>query len=330
MHIEKNNGALPKAASLAVISLAALLSACSKPNDAASSAAGNAAPQEQSANPAQRQITDALGRQVSVPAHPQKVVVLSELDLDSAIALGIVPAGSTYVRGQSNFQPYLAQQTQQVASVGNFGQPSMEAILALQPDLIIAGSMIDTQLLNQLNQIAPTAVSFARGESWKSSFKRVAEILNRQESADKALAAYAQNIQQAKAKLADQQGQAVSVTRWTANGPIYMYKDSFASQVLSDLGLARPAQQQQAGASHSAPISRERYDQIDAGWIIIGSSLPPEQQLNELNKFPEFKRLQAVKNNQYFAVDASMWTGVGGPNAANQAVADVLAHMPKS
>jgi iron complex transport system substrate-binding protein len=109
-----------------------------------------------------------------------------------------------------------------------------------------------------------------------------------------------------------------------------MYKDSFASQVLSDLGLARPAQQQQAGASHSAPISRERYDQIDAGWIIIGSSLPPEQQLTELNKFPEFKRLQAVKNNQYFAVDASMWTGVGGPNAANQAVADVLAHMPKS
>ncbi len=330
MYFPENKHSLPKMKSFAMIALAAFLSACAKPNDA-SSAAGNSASQpEQSANSAQRRITDALGRQVSVPAHPKKVVVLSELDLDSAIALGIKPVGSTYVRGQSNFQPYLAQQTQQVASVGNFAQPSMEAILTLQPDLIIAGSMIDTQLLNQLSQIAPTAVSFAPGETWKSSFKRVAEILNQQESAEKALAAYAQNIQQAKAKLAGQQGQTVSVTRWTANGPIYMYKDSFASQVLSDLGLARPAQQQQAGASHSAPLSRERYDQIDAGWIIIGSHLPPEKQLEELNKFPEFKRLQAVKNKQYFAVDASMWTGVGGPNAANQAIADVLAHTPKS
>ena len=197
------------------------------------------------------------------------------------------------------------------------------------------GATFDTVVTLQAEEIAPQV-------TWGTSPGQVISVNEmipdpasfadpvERASAEKALAAYAQNIQQAKAKLAGQQGQTVSVTRWTANGPIYMYKDSFASQVLSDLGLARPAQQQQAGASHSAPISRERYDQIDAGWIIIGSSLPPEQQLNELNKFPEFKRLQAVKNNQYFAVDASMWTGVGGPNAANQAVADVLAHMPKS
>lgn len=329
MYKQENKSRFPAIKTFALIALVAALSACSKQDGSTSTSTQSADPQNQSTSPQQRQITDALGRQISIPSHPQKVIVLSELDLDSAIALGITPVGSTYVRGQSTFQPYLSQQTQQVASVGNFGQPSMETILSLQPDLIIAGSMIDTQLINQLSQIAPTVVTFARGEAWKSSFNRIADVLNQQEKATQVLAAYDQNVQQAKGKLAKLQGQTVSVTRWTANGPVYMFKDSFASQVLADLGLTRPTQQQQAGASHSSPISKERYDQIDADWLIIGSALSSEKQLDTLNQTPEFKRLNAVKNNQYFVVDASMWTGVGGPNAANKAIADVTAHMSR-
>ncbi|EZQ10521.1 ABC transporter substrate-binding protein [Acinetobacter sp. Ver3] len=307
-----------------MLSAITLFTACSQSNEPSSR--DSKATAESQINTT-RQIEDALGRQVTIPVQPQRVVVLSELDLDSAIALGIKPIGSSYVRGQSNFPDYLKNETQQIASVGNFGQPSMEQILTLQPDLIIAGSMIDTQMINQLQQIAPTAVSFARGEPWKDSFKKVAHLLNKEQQAQKALEAYDQYAQEAQQKLHAQQGQSVSVIRWTANGPVYMLNDSFASQVLKDIGLTRPQHQQQPGASHTPPISRERFDQIDADWLIIGSHLNAEKQLAELEKLPEFQRLNAAKNKHYFVVDASMWTGIGGPHAARHAIDDVLKHL---
>lgn len=302
--------------------LGVLLTGCSKPNTETTATQQTA----QTSNN-QRQITDALGHQVSVPDQPKKVIVLSELDLDSTVALGVTPIGGTYVRGQSTFQPYLATQTQSITALGNFGQPSMEKVLSLQPDLILAGGLVDTQLISQLGQIAPTAVSFSRGEAWQDSFKRIANLLNKDEQAQTVLATYQQHTAKAKQQLAAYQGQTVSVIRWTANGPVYMYKDSFASQILADIGLTRPAQQQQAGASHSAPISRERYDQIDADWLIIGSALPADEQLAQLKKLPEFNRLKAVQNQHYVIVDAALWTGVGGPNAANKAVDDITNYL---
>lgn len=311
---------------LFVMSTATLLTACSKPAEKSNEQTSKTSQAETQQT---RQITDALGRSVTIPAQPQRVVVLSELDLDGTIALGIQPIGSSYVRGQSNFPDYLKDQTQNITSVGSFGQPSMEQILSLQPDLIIAGSMIDQQLINQLQQIAPTAVSFARGESWKDSFIKIGEILNKQEETKKALKDYDEYAQQAREKLNAQQGNTVSVVRWTANGPVTMLNDSFASLVLKDLGLTRPTYQQEPGASHTPPISRERFDQIDADWLIIGSHLSSQKQLDQIKDLPEFKRLNAVKNNQYFVVDASMWTGVGGPHAARHAIDDVLEHFVK-
>ena len=312
--------------SILIVSAATLITACSKPTENSNDQKSSSAQAETQQT---RQVTDALGRSVTIPAQPQRVVVLSELDLDGAIALGIQPVGSSYVRGQSNFPDYLKDQTQNITSVGSFGQPSMEQILSLQPDLIIAGSMIDQQLINQLQQIAPTAVSFSRGESWKDSFIKIGELLNKQDLTQKALKDYDEFTQQAREKLKAQQGQTVSVVRWTANGPVTMLNDSFASLVLKDLGLTRPTYQQEPGASHTPPISRERFDQIDADWLIIGSHLSSQKQLDQIKDLPEFKRLNAVKNNQYFVVDASMWTGVGGPNAARQAINNVLEHIAK-
>ena len=48
-----------------------------------------------------RQIEDAFGHPVTVPSAPQRVITLSELDLDAALALGITPVGTINGRGQA-------------------------------------------------------------------------------------------------------------------------------------------------------------------------------------------------------------------------------------
>jgi ABC-type Fe3+-citrate transport system substrate-binding protein len=41
-----------------------------------------------------REVTDAFGQKVQVPAQPTRVVVLSELELDSTLTLGLTPKGA--------------------------------------------------------------------------------------------------------------------------------------------------------------------------------------------------------------------------------------------
>ncbi len=57
-----------------------------------------------------RQVTDADGKTQVVPAQPKRVVVLSEIDLDSALTLGLQPVGTVNGCGQSTLPRYLLQQ----------------------------------------------------------------------------------------------------------------------------------------------------------------------------------------------------------------------------
>jgi ABC-type Fe3+-hydroxamate transport system substrate-binding protein len=57
-----------------------------------------------------RQVTDADGKTQVLPAQPKRVVVLSKIDLDSALTLGLQPVGTVNGRGQSTLPRYLLQQ----------------------------------------------------------------------------------------------------------------------------------------------------------------------------------------------------------------------------
>ncbi len=46
-----------------------------------------------------RQVSDAMGNTVNVPETPKRVITLSEIDLDTALALGVIPVGTINGRG---------------------------------------------------------------------------------------------------------------------------------------------------------------------------------------------------------------------------------------
>lgn len=273
-----------------------------------------------------RTIIDAAGRQVTLPQSPKRVLALSELDLDAMLALGLPPAGATRGRGQQAMPRYLGKAGAAVPSVGNFASPVPELALALQPDLILAGGIPDPELLARLGRIAPTVVSYRPGDNWQGALQRIAAAVDRKPQGEQVLAAYRERVDALRAKLKGQETASVSVVRWNPQGPAYMLRDSFASLVLADLRLQRPTSQQQPGAAHSPPLSMEALSLIDADWLFVGTldgAGPASSAMQAAAASPAFKKLKAVRRGHMRAVDGSLWTGPGGPLAANAMLSDI-------
>ncbi|WGK61564.1 iron-siderophore ABC transporter substrate-binding protein [Halopseudomonas sp. SMJS2] len=273
-----------------------------------------------------RQVEDAQGNQLTVPAEPKRIVTLSELDLDTALALGITPVGTTDGRGQASPPRYLEGKVPaQTRSVGLLNDPNLEALLELQPDLILTGPQKPEQLAI-LNEIAPTAVSYALGEYWMDATLRVANILNREAEGQQLLERYKARAAEGRDKLSEHQGETISIARWNPKGPAYMLKDSFASTVAHDLGLVRPAHQQEPGTTHSMSLSLESLAMLDADWLVVGTLATTGDAVNAMRQAeqtPMFLQMESVKANQYSAVDGSVWTSTGGPLAALQVIEDI-------
>lgn len=278
------------------------------------------------AQAAPRNYVDAAGRSVAVPDKPARVLALSELDLDALLALQVRPVGATRGRGQSGMPAYLGKASAGIPVAGNFASPVLDLVIGMQPDLILAGGIPDPELLAQLNRIAPTVVTYKPGEAWHSAFRRVAELVQRKPEGERFMADYQARAAALRERLGPQRGASVSVVRWNPNGPAYMLRDAFASLVLADLQLARPASQQQPGAHHSPPLSLEALERIDADWLFLGTldgGGPASKALQAASASPAFQRLDAVRNKRMVSVDGSLWTSPGGPLAALAILSDV-------
>ncbi|WP_428451001.1 ABC transporter substrate-binding protein [Photobacterium kasasachensis] len=276
---------------------------------------------------ATRTVQDVYGTAIEIPTTPKRVITLSEIDLDTALALGITPIGTVNGRGQQTLPRYLQPAIEQdIQIVGDLNRPNMETILELEPDLILT-TPNRPEVLALLNEIAPTVVTFKRGEPWKETFDRTAKILNRQQQATDFMAKYQQAVQQSKAQIGDKIGQTISVVRWNPKGPAYMFKDSFASQIIADIGMTRPSYQQDPGHTHSLSLSLEALGVLDGNWMVIGTLSTTGEAVDAMKQAestPAFKQLSAIQTKRYDAVDGSLWTSVGGPLAALQVMKDIV------
>lgn len=268
-----------------------------------------------------------------VPENPQRIVTVTDSDLDAVLALGLQPVGVTNGRGQMTPARYLLDLlADDVPVVGNFFAPNLEMVLGLDPDIILAAGLEDPALLAQLNAIAPTIDTYVSGSDWQSHFRSAADALNMQAQADTFLAAYDERIDALQVSLADHLGEEFIVARWSAEGPQIMAPTTFVSAVLFDLGLTSPADipELQAGHPHSAPLSLETLGVIDVDWAFIGTLQGEGDAVTALDavlKNPLFQALEVVQNGQMILIDGSLWTSSGGPLAALLVLDDVEAAM---
>lgn len=277
-------------------------------------------------------VTDATGAEVKVPANPKKVVALSEMDLDSSLALKVKPVGLSAGRGQKAAPEYLADQAKGIPVVGAVTGPDIEKVLQAKPDVILAGQLADQQVLKQLKAIAPTVVTIDRTKDWKKSLEITGKVLGKSNEASAFLKDYDTKAADTKKSLGDNAGASVSVARYSAKGTAVMQQGVFISDVLKDLGLKRPGIQNKKGEGHSTPLSDEDLKQIDADWLFIGtlgSKGPDADLFKELKGKAAYKQLDAVKQDHTTEIDGSKWTSLGGAQAAVSVLEDVEKAMGK-
>ncbi|MFC8124254.1 ABC transporter substrate-binding protein [Streptomyces sp. NPDC057302] len=277
-------------------------------------------------------VTDASGAEVKIPANPKKVVALSEMDLDSALALKVKPVGLSAGRGQKGAPGYLAGQAKDIPVVGAVTGPDVEKVLQAKPDVILAGQLADQQVLKQLKAIAPTVVTIDRTKDWKKSLELTGEVLGKSNEASAFLKDYDTKAAAVRKNLGDNAGASVSVARYSAKGTAVMQQGVFISDVLKDLGLKRPGIQNKKGEGHSTPLSDEDLKQIDADWLFIGtltSAGPDADLFKELKSKAAYKQLDAVKKDHTTEIDGSKWTSLGGAQAAVSVLEDVEKAMGK-
>ncbi|MDW4561275.1 MULTISPECIES: ABC transporter substrate-binding protein [Aeromonas] len=279
-----------------------------------------------------RQVLDANGQSHTVPDAPQRVVVLSELDLDSALTLGVQPVGTVNGRGQGTLPRYLLDKAgKAIQVVGDLDNPNLEKLIDLEPDLILTGQT-KPELLALLQEIAPTVVTGNWGEPWKTVFNRSANVMNKEAEAKAFLARYDARLAQARSKLAKHQGEQVSIVRWNPKGPSYMHGGTFASSVVTEMGLARPAHQIGDKSPHSPALSLESLNLLDGDWLVVGTlsaSGDAVDAMKQAEQTPAFQQLGAIKGKRFGAVDGSLWTSTGGPQAALRVIEDVEGLLSK-
>ncbi|OOE09471.1 ABC transporter substrate-binding protein [Stutzerimonas degradans] len=280
-----------------------------------------------------RQVTDAMGNTVTVPEAPQRVITLSEIDLDTALTLGVTPVGTINGRGQAAPPRYLdGKLPAGIEVVGDIDNPNLETLLELEPDLILTGPVKPEQLAI-LNEIAPTVITFNWARPWQESMQRTAQALNKEAEAKAVLERYRARVEAARQRLAAHQGETLSIVRWNPKGPSYMFKDAFASTVAEDVGLLRPAHQQDRGHTHSMALSLESLELLDADWLVIGTlatSGEAVEAMNQAEQTPAFRQLSAIQAKRFGAVDGSLWTSLGGPMAALQVIEDIEGLLGKA
>lgn len=138
-----------------------------------------------------------------VPDDVQRVVTLENSMTEAVVTLGVQPVGVADIELYNALVNIPVELSEDAVDVGSRREPNLEAITALNPDLIIAASFRVTENYDELNAIAPT-LAFAGSENLEvmsDFFTSIAHALNREAEAEQILADMNQHFAEATAAI---------------------------------------------------------------------------------------------------------------------------------
>ncbi|MBE9222568.1 iron-siderophore ABC transporter substrate-binding protein [Cyanobacterium stanieri LEGE 03274] len=270
-----------------------------------------------------RLISHAMG-ETQINGTPERVVILTNEGTDILLALGVQPVGAVKSWQGDPFYDYIEGEMTGVEVIGDEFQPSLELIVSLQPDLIIGSKVRQEQLYSQLSAIAPTVFSETIGVSWRENLELYAIALNRQEKAEELLTDWDQRVTEFKNRLGDN-APTVSLVRFLADNTRLYYRNSFPGQIVEEVGLKRPPEQQKDDFADQIAI--ENIELLDADYLFY-FTYDVEGENGEAVKqrwlsHPLWQTLDVAKNDRTYQVSDVHWTTSSGILAAHKILDDL-------
>jgi iron complex transport system substrate-binding protein len=193
-------------------------------------------------------ITHALGT-ACVPENAQRVVALEWTYVENLLALGVQPVGVADRDGYGNWVQVPLALDASVADIGTRQEPNLEAIAALNPDVILAVSFRTGQNYEALNAIAPTVVfdpyptNNTHYEEMLATFSSIGQIVGREAEAQAILDDLNAHFVAAQAALetAGRSGETFILAQSFMSGDVPTFRlftdNALAVQVLEQMGL---------------------------------------------------------------------------------------------
>ncbi|MQA82940.1 MAG: ABC transporter substrate-binding protein [Streptosporangiales bacterium] len=238
---------------------------------------------------------------------PKRIVALDNSLVEAVVALDrpLVGGISSY-RDLKGFPPYLGDAVADTEEVGPLESPDLEAITALEPDLIVSASVRHDALYDELSAIAPTIFVETTGPTWKDNIRLLAKALGEEEKATQVLGDYEKRAAALGKAINKRAGNpTVSLVRFL-DGPTRLYaKASFSGIILKDMGIARPKDQDVE--EFAVEIGEEQIRKADGDHIFVTSFSGGTQAKERFLRNPLWKRLDGVQAGNVHEVRDEIW-----------------------
>lgn len=267
--------------------------------------------------------------EVTLDEPAERVVVLEWTYAENLLAVGIQPAGMADIVEYGNYVNIEPQLDDTVVDVGGRQEPNLEAIAALDPDLIIGVSFRHDAMLQDLESIAPTVIfnpypedeSIDLYQEMETTFMEMAKAVDRVEEGEQVLADLEEKYEESAAEIeaADLQTRD-SILTLAYSGPqapeIRVFTpNSMASIIMERIGLNNVHQPDQFEIFGSSTFNVEgltRYE--DANYLY---TVPDEDNIyeNQLSGNAVWENLTFVEEGRTFDLGPDTWL-YGGPLSA--------------
>ena len=308
---------------LSILSLALIfiLAACGGNNNEDNAAQKDA----QRAEDTSYTVEHAMGT-TTLTKTPERVVILTNEGTEALLELEVKPVGAVQSWTGNPWYDHIDDELTNTEVVGLESEVNIEAIAALQPDLIIGNKMRQEEIYEQLSAIAPTVFAEDLRGNWKNNFELYAKAVNKEEKGKEILEAYDSRIADLKNQLGDKLNMKVSMVRFMTGDVRIYQKDSFSGVILDQLGFARP-ESQNVDEFAIKGATKEQMPLMDGDILFYFTYETGDGAASELEKEwledPLFKNLDVAKKGEVHKVNDVIWNTAGGVKAANLMLNDI-------
>jgi iron complex transport system substrate-binding protein len=246
---------------------------------------------------ASRRLSDELGRHVTLPDEPHRVVCLSPSLNETVYALGL---GNDVV-GVTDFTDYPPEASSK-PSVGSLDNASLEKIVSLHPDMVLAmGTLNREELVNELEHVGiPVYVVSPQGlQGILTSIQHVGDALNRSSDAQRLLKRMEEQRAAVVAHVKGRPRPKVLVVVWY-DPVITIGGKSFITDVISDAG----AQSATADIPQAWPqISLEEVLRRSPDFILVVRDVHGGVTGEDLKAHAGWDQIGALRDNHVIYMD---------------------------
>lgn len=245
-------------------------------------------------------VTDEIGRRIHVTAAPQRIVSLAPGITETLYALGL----DNKIAGVTSYCNWPSRALKK-PRIGGFTNPSIEKIVSLKPDLIIAtidGNRKDTVMQLERIGLPVYVVNPSQTDKILEGILHIGEITNRKNAA-------AQLVKKLRARLNNITTQTENKTK-----PRVFFQIGLEPLITVGSGTIIHEVIERAGGFNIAGNDTARYPRYSAEGIIKGAPdiilfapMAHDKEFTAVKKFwREFQQVPAVKNNQIYPVNTDL------------------------